>query len=314
MFDKRSLVRTAALLLLLPLTACSSTAVSAPGATPDAVAQADNSLILLGTAGGPGAMTDRSGIASLLDVGGTLYLIDAGDGVTRQLVRAGYSEPDVKIVFLTHLHDDHTAGLPALASFRWTLRAEPLQILGPPKTEELVAGLLAFLKPNADIRMQERRLPLPSQTITGRDLPIGLAYSDEQVRVFALENTHFHLEPGGTGDGHKSYSYRFELPGRTIVFTGDTGPSDALTAFAAGADILVAEMVSPADIAQVPPDVVKHMLDEHLSTETLGQLAQAAGVRKVVISHNRAATEQDVQAVKLHFSGDVVLGRDLDRF
>jgi ribonuclease BN (tRNA processing enzyme) len=56
--------------------------------------------------------------------------------------------------------------------------------------------------------------------------------------VTAVENTHFHFhEMGPASASEKSYSYRFETPDRVIVFTGDTGPSDAVTELARGADL-----------------------------------------------------------------------------
>ena len=268
-------------------------------------------LLLLGTAGGPGAMPDRAGIASIIKVGNDLFLIDAGDGVTRQLALAGLREVDIDKVFLTHLHDDHTVGLPALASFSYTLRGKPMTIFGPPDTEKLVRGLLSFLQPNADIRGQERRLPDPATRVIGRNVLTGVVWSDSRVRVIAAENSHFHLAPGGTGSSYRSYAYRFETPGRTIVFTGDSGPSDAVAALAKGADILVSEMVSEADLASVPREIVPHMLTEHLSPAELGKLAAGAAVKKVIISHSRSAGESDLRALRREFRGEVVIGQDL---
>jgi ribonuclease BN (tRNA processing enzyme) len=171
-----------------------------------------------------------------------------------------------------------------------------------------------FLKTNARIRTAEYRPLLPLKlAILGRDLRVGLAYQDANIKVTAVENSHYTLPKGAAG-GAKSYSYRFETPDKVIVFTGDTGPSKAVTDLAQGADILVSEMVSQADIAHVPPDVVQHMLHEHLDPEQLGKLAQAAGVKQVVISHTRSATEADRAEIRKYYSGPVVIGSDLDRF
>src|SRR3546814_4979499 len=49
----------------------------------------------------------------------------------------------------------------------------------------------------------------------------------------------------------KSFSYRFETPGRVIVFSGDTGPSEALTELARGADILVSEVIDTEDAVRM---------------------------------------------------------------
>lgn len=274
-------------------------------------------LILLGTAGGPGAMVDRAGIANLVVVDNVPYLIDAGDGVTRQLARAGFDERNVRHVFLSHLHDDHTAGLPALATFGYTIPPRPdaapvpLQIIGPPGTNRLVDGLLAFMAASAEIRMAERpRLPKPSLTIRAEELDPVDVFTDGRVKVTAIENTHYHLAPEWAAR-NKSYSFRFESKGRTIVFTGDTGPGEKLVEFARDADVLVAEMITPADIKSVPPQIVKHMIAEHLTATDLGKLAQQARVRTLVLSHVRSVAPSDIAEIRKVYSGRIVAGRDL---
>ena len=74
-------------------------------------AQAGATLITLGTRGGPLPDKERAQSSNLLIVNGALYLIDAGDGVTRRIVQAGYDFRKVTKVFITHAHSDHTTGL-----------------------------------------------------------------------------------------------------------------------------------------------------------------------------------------------------------
>src|SRR3546814_13534877 len=106
-----------------------------------------------------------------------------------------------------------------------------------------------------------------------------LVYSDGRVKVFAAENTHYQTFNAGRD---KSFSYRFETPGRVIVFSGDTGPSEALTELARGADILVSEVIDTEDavrmIASDPhfPQTAQKPLAAHirhnpLSTEEIGR-------------------------------------------
>src|SRR6185312_6620548 len=77
-------------------------------------------LVLLGTRGGPGIDLTRAQTASAVVVEGRPYLIDCGYGTLRQLVASNVGYRDVSTVFLTHLHDDHTADLASLLSFQWT--------------------------------------------------------------------------------------------------------------------------------------------------------------------------------------------------
>ena len=96
-------------------------------------------VTLLGTAGGPGGKANAAGIATLITVGTHRYLVDGGEGVSRQLAMSGVRETAIDRVFITHLHDDHTAGIPSLVTFAHTTRLEippsgdpKMQIIGPP--------------------------------------------------------------------------------------------------------------------------------------------------------------------------------------
>src|SRR5262249_12043879 len=121
-----------ALLKLAPL----YLAVAMAGVDALAMAQAEAPLsgtrvVTLGTAGGPLPRADRAQSSNILSVGGTLYLIDAGDGVTRRIVQAGYDLQRVGKIFITHAHGDHTAGLATLLLSRWEFRPrDPVDIYG----------------------------------------------------------------------------------------------------------------------------------------------------------------------------------------
>jgi len=271
-------------------------------------------VVILGTGGGPGGQLGREGMASLLSVAGAHYLIDAGDGVSGQLARAHLSERDVSVVFFTHLHDDHTSGLPGLMSFDFTRKGPGFQIIGPPGTQRMVSGALAFLQLNTEIRMADDTHTLPDQMFVARDVQPGLIYADRNVRVIAAENSHFHLPPDSPTARNKSYALRFEAAGKVVVFTGDTGPSEAVTKLARGADILVAEMASPADQKNLPPKLQQHVEQEHLSPAAVGEMAERAGVGMLVLSHLKSVTPQDLAEVRRHFTGKVVAGEDLQRF
>src|SRR5262245_26281678 len=79
-----------------------------------------STLILLGTQAGPGVSLGRLQSGNVVIAGGQPYLIDCGYGVLRSLVEAGLRANDIRNVFITHLHNDHTADLAALLSIKWT--------------------------------------------------------------------------------------------------------------------------------------------------------------------------------------------------
>src|SRR6202521_5431056 len=107
-------------------------ATSVPAQTPatDATPRAKGTvLITLGTAGGPLPRRERAQSANLLVVNGTPYLIDAGDGVTRRIVQAGYDFKKIDRIFITHPHSDHTNGLATLLASEWEYqRRDPIDV------------------------------------------------------------------------------------------------------------------------------------------------------------------------------------------
>src|SRR5450432_1957768 len=89
-----------------------SFAQPSPGSSP----RSGTHLITLGTKAGPTPGVGRAQSSNLLTVNGTLYVIDAGDGVTRRLTRLGTNFRNIGTIFITHPHSDHTSGLGALMS------------------------------------------------------------------------------------------------------------------------------------------------------------------------------------------------------
>lgn len=298
--------------------------------------QAGTRLITLGTAGGPLPQKKRTQSSNLLIVRGHLYLIDAGDDVTRRIVQAGADFLKVDRIFITHAHSDHTMGLPTLLVSQWEYqRRTPIDIFGPPGTEALVRGAIDYLTPNAEIRWSEgKRTPMAS-VFHGHDAAPGMVFQDDAVKVTAVENTHFHFTSGSPAYGkYKSYSYRFETPGRVVVFTGDTGASDAVTELAKGADVLVTEVGQPEEIIDLykkngtwqkrsPEEqqaFLYHMKEEHVTPEEVGKMVAKAGVKMVVLTHLLPSADPDddyqryVDATKKYFTGRVVAAKDLMEF
>jgi ribonuclease BN (tRNA processing enzyme) len=296
--------------------------------------RAETRLITLGTVAGPPPRPHRAQFSNLLIVNGTLYVIDAGDGAARRIAKAGFNVRDVGVIFITHHHDDHTAGLGTLMSAAWdNQRTNPINVYGPPRTEKLVKAAVQYFTISAEIRIADggRTIPI-EQLFFGHDVGPGLIYQDHNVKVMAIENTHFAFHKGAAAGKHKSYSLRIETPGRVIVFTSDTGLFAGLVEFAKGADLLVAEANSIEQrmqdlirsgqwqvmTAQEQERIKRQMTEGHLSPEDVGKLAEGAAVKSVVLSHLTWKADDDysnwADDVKKHFSGPVLIAKDLKEF
>ena len=291
-------------------------------------------LITLGTAGGPVPRKDRMQSSNLLVVNDTLYLIDAGGGVTHRLVEAGYDYRQAGKIFITHAHSDHTAGLVTLLVSQWEQQAPPIDVYGS-GVEALVKGAIDYLTPNAEIRWSEGKKRPMSEMFRAHDVAPGVVYQDSNVKVTAVENTHFHFQPGDPAYGkYKSYSYRFETPTRTVFFTGDTGPSDAVVELAKGSDLYVTETTSPDDVVELykkngiwqsktPAEqegFLRHMHEEHVTPEDIVKMAANAGVKAVVMTHVGPSVNPNddyrrfIDQANKYYSGPITLAKDLMKF
>jgi len=292
--------------------------------------------ITLGTRAGPVPSPTRSQPANLLVAGGKNILVDVGDGTAGQLIQVGIPTNQLHAVFISHLHWDHTGGLAAILGLRvQTSASSPLIIYGPPGTAEMVGGLLASMEPGNIAGYGVPGAPRPSlsditEVIELRDGDM-VEYAGMSVTV--RNNTHYSFAPeSGLADRFESLSFRFDLPGRSIVYTGDTGPSTAVEELAQGADLLVAEMMDVEDtIASVrrqapnmpAPALLgmeRHLRDHHLLPGDVGEMASRAGVGAVVVTHFAGRERGDpmhleyLRQIAEYFDGPVVIANDLDEF
>ncbi len=299
-------------------------------------AKASTRLITVGTAGGPTPRAGRAQSSNLLMVNGTPYVIDAGDGTTRRLAKFKFNFRSLGTIFITHGHNDHTGGIGYLLSAGWIAqRTQPINVYGPPGTEGLVKAAVQYFNYDVEIRISDGSRTMPIEKVFfGHDVAPGVVFQDANVKVTAVENSHFHFPAGSPAFGkYKSYSYRFETPDRVVVFTGDTGPSDAVAELAKNADMLVTEVGSPDDVVEVrkrtgrwdvlspkeQQEFIRHQVEEHLTPEHVGKMATKAGVKTVILSHLSPRPDSDdyapwAEEVKKHFSGQVHVAKDLAEF
>ena len=274
-------------------------------------------VVLLGT-GTPNADPDRSGPSVAVVADGQAYLVDAGPGVVRRAAAAAarhhipaLEARHLERVFITHLHSDHTTGLPDLILTPWVLEREvPLEVWGPPGIAHLVSHLLPAYE--ADIR---RRIDgLQPQNATGwqvvvHEVSAGIVHEDSHVVVTALRVDH--------EDWPHAFGYRFATADGVVVISGDARPSESLVGACDGCDILVHEVYSDEGFAARTPDWQRYHASAHTSARALGELAGRAGPRLLVLYHQLywgTPARALVAEVEATYSGRVVSGKDLDVF
>ncbi len=271
-------------------------------------------VVVLGT-GTPNADPDRSGPAVAIVVGDAAYLVDAGPGIVRRAALAArvdsipaLSNPRLRRVFLTHLHSDHTTGLPDLMLTPWVLeRTAPLEVYGPPGTKRMVDLLQQAYSEDIAIRLRGGE---PSNktgyAAVARDVAAGEVYRDSNVVVTAFEVSH--------GKWEHAFGYVFRTSDRTIVLSGDTRPTDAVVRACDGCDVLVHEVYDAETFKTRTPDWRAYHSAYHTSTYEVGQLATRARPKLLVLYHQLywGGTDSSLVAqVKTVYHGAVVSARDL---
>lgn len=274
-------------------------------------------LILLGTAGGPSPKQTRSAPANAVVVNGAVYVVDAGNGVARQLVLAGLAPRALRAVFITHHHSDHNADYGNLLLLAWTAGLRrPVDTYGPPPLARMTEQFLALNAPDIELRQEEEGRPILAHLIRPHEIDgDGVIYEDENVKVTAFEVIHL---------AARAFGFRFDTSDRSIVFSGDTSPSENLIHHARGADVLVHEVVSvpavDALVARVDAGneaLRSHIINAHTSLTEVGRIAAEAGVKTLVLTHFVPSdgpddkTELWLEGGRQRFFGELIIGEDL---
>jgi ribonuclease BN (tRNA processing enzyme) len=396
--SRREFLRQAGTLAAAPImmgAGAGAHAAPAPVAAPlNLAGDAHTKLVLLGTTGGPtwwpvnpsgAGGPERASASSALVVGDAMYIVDLGQGSAQRLaqafnvgtfnaegVQAGYQTYllNLKAIFFTHLHMDHTTDYPAILTCGYSAGigssldpnepAVPVQVYGPGNRGQLEADLYKLRVPVVNPRnptpgtvemtdylwqayaqaindftrdngwpdftrlfdvhdiVLPRHLPgfkSPNKTPCVQMVPFEI-FRDRNVVVHAILVDHHQVFP--------SYAFRFDTADGSVVFSGDTGPDTRgnLQRLAAGADILVHEVIDPAwiDATFGPPGtwdqateaLVTHLETAHTLIGDVGAVAQDAGVDKLVLSHIVPGNAPLAHLLGVKgFEGELIIGQDL---
>lgn len=274
-------------------------------------------IVFLGTKGGPRVGIGASNPANLVMVNDTPIVVDCGMGVSRQLVAAGVPIPSLKYIFISHHHSDHNLEYGNLFYNAWAAGlSTPIHSFGPKGIEAMTRAYWELNKFDVETRIEDEGRPDPRPLLIAKDITDdGVVLQTPDVRVTAFRTPHPPIVD--------NFAYKFETPDGVVVFSSDTAYNPKLAEFAKGADVLVHEaMYLPAVDRLViktrnGATLKKHLLASHTSTEDVGRIAAAAGVKVLVLSHFVPGDDPEVsdddwtRDVKKNFSGRIVVAKDL---
>ena len=284
-------------------------------------------VVMLGT-GTPLPDPERAGPSTAIVVNDTSYVVDAGAGIVRRAAAArqkgiaGLAPKKLRIAFLTHLHSDHTLGLPDLILTPWVMgRQEPLELYGPAGTQAMVDAILQAY--SVDIKTRTEGLEQSNRSgyrVNVHEVKAGLVYTDANVKVTAFPAAHGSVE---------SYGYRFDTDDRSVVIMGDSTPKSGVIANCAGCDVLVHEAYTDASFALMPQKWKDYRRAFHTSTSELARIAGETQPKLLILYHRANAgcdqmatdecrtagsEEQMMRELQARYKGRVVAAHDLDLY
>ena len=301
----------------LKLALGSAAALASRGAFAQTPAKPRSKIVFLGTKGGPRVGLNAANPANLVMVNDVPFVIDCGAGVSRQLVAAGVPIPSIKYIFITHHHSDHNLEYGNLFYNAWAAGlSTPIHSFGPSGIEAMTKTYWELNKFDVETRIDDEGRPDPRKLLIAKDIAEeGVVLRTADVKVSAFRTPH----PPITDN----FAYKFETPDGIVVFSGDTAYNPKLAEFAKGADVLVHECLYVPAVDRLViktrngATLKKHLLESHTTTEDLGRIAAAAGVKVLVMSHfvpgdDPLVTDDNwTEDVKKNFSGRIIVAKDL---
>jgi ribonuclease BN (tRNA processing enzyme) len=301
---------------ILKLAATGAAALAAPAALAQTHAKPRTRITFLGTKGGPRVGVGASNPANVVVVNDTPFVIDCGMGVSRQLVNANIPIPSIKYIFISHHHSDHNLEYGNLVYNAWAAGlSTPIHSFGPKGIEDMTNIYWELNKFDVETRIEDEGRPDPRPLLIAKDiLDDGVVLQTADVKVTAFRTPH----PPIT----ESFAYKFETPDGVIVFSSDTAYNPKLAEFAKGADVLVHECLYVPAVDRLVlktkngATLKKHLMESHTTTEDVGRIAAAAGVKVLVLSHfvpgDLDVTDEEWTAdVKKNFFGRIIVAKDL---
>lgn len=276
-------------------------------------AMTQTKLVMLGT-GTPFADPERSGPSLAIVVNDQSYIVDCGPGVVRRASSLSKTYPalaakELKRLFITHLHTDHTVGYPDMIFTPAVLdRNAPLNVYGPKGLKSMTNHILKAYKEDIVVRVKGLEMGnSDAYKVNVVEVKPGLIYQDELVKVHAFNVSH--------GSWKHAFGYRFETPDKVIVVSGDATYSQSLVENAKNCDILVHEIFSQSGLDKREERWKRYHSTFHTSPSQLAEIANQVKPKLLVLTHLLffgESKETLLEEVKKKYKGPVALATDLD--
>ena len=267
-------------------------------------------MTLLGT-GCPAPVMNRFGASILVEAGGQALLFDAGRGALQRLTQVKVPWQNVRGVFLTHLHSDHVVGLPDLLLTAWLRTPERTlspTVWGPRGTAQMIYHIRQAFGEDIRFRVANERADSAGIELEAKEISDGVVYDEGGVKVTAFHVDHAPVIP--------ALGYRIDYAGRSVVLSGDTGPSETLVRHAGGTDLLIHEVIVPETLRRIglEEDRIRNIIAVHTTPEQAGEVFSRTRPRLALFSHicTPAATDEDVLVpARKTYNGVMEVGEDL---
>lgn len=278
-------------------------------------------LVLLGTGAGPVPGRTRMMTSHIMLSNGAAYVLDCGLGVTDRFASTGIPFGAIKSIFITHHHADHNIEYGPLLIIGWIQGLHlDVRAFGPPPLKQMTEDFMRAYKTTVDFWAEDFKMA-PLKSVNVQEVSAaGPVTQDDNVKVSAIVVEHPPVKP--------ALAYRFDFKDRSIAFSGDTAPLDAVAKMAKGADVLVHEtMLVPAVENYIRGQIAKgrpvkfevfmaHMKADHTPAEDVGRIAAEAGVKTLVLSHltpaiDSISDDQWRAPAAKYFKGEIIVGKDL---
>ena len=287
--------------------------------------------VLCGT-GTPLPDMERVGPCIAVIAGGHLYIVDAGEGSSRNILLTGLPAGKIEAVLLTHFHSDHIASLGNILMQRWVngSNTKPVEVIGPEGVEMVVEGFNLAYKPDSGYRTAHHGTAIVPPSGAGgiaRSFNLGpqedasvVVLDQDGVKITAFKVDHRPVVP--------AVGYRFDYKGRSLVISGDTVYCRSLIRHSQNADLLLHEATqvfvvkmieeeyrtsSDAALAKIMSDIPQY----HTNFEDAAKIAAHAHVKHLALYHILPALPSSVILhriflgdAKKHYTGPITIGED----